>query len=137
MAARKKKPGADGFDDGPDDGPEIAAAVVAPKPALADVYDDDSPTPATPLQLKKKEFIDLATARSGIRKPDARAAIEATLTTMAQALSAGQDLILPPLGRIKVIREKPTKKGRMLMLRLQLDEGATAADPLADVDDQG
>jgi len=129
MAAHKTKSGADGTDAG------TTATAVPPVPAPQD--DDDSPAPASRLQVRKKEFIDRATARSGIRKPDARAAIEATLATLAEALAAGQDLILPPLGRIRVTREKPTKKGRMLMLRLQLDEGATAADPLADMDDQG
>jgi len=126
MAARKKKTT---DDEGP---PELLPVDMDALPANAD--DDDDAAPPLRLQMKKKEFIDLATARSGIRKPDARAAIEATLATLAQALSAGQDLILPPLGRLKVAREKPTRKGRMLMLRLQLDEGAKAADPLADDD---
>lgn len=87
--------------------------------------------------LKKKDFLDRAIERSGVRKADAKAAVEATLAVLAEALSKGEELVLPPLGKIKVAREKANPKGRILMLRLQLtpdDRGefAGGTEPLAE-----
>ena len=67
-----------------------------------------------------------------------RRGASATLTALAKALVAGQEVVLPPLGKLKVVREKPTRKGRMLMVRLVLDEVAPEdAEPLAARDDHG
>jgi hypothetical protein len=42
-------------------------------------------------------------------------------------------VIIPPLGKIKMTREKTTKQGRVLMLRLSLDAGDKGGtEPLAD-----
>jgi nucleoid DNA-binding protein len=85
------------------------------------------------VQLKKKDFYERATGKSGLKKPDAKAAIDATLATLAEALAAGQEVIIPPLGKIKMTREKTTKQGRVLMLRLSLDAGDKGGtEPLAD-----
>lgn len=108
----------------------VAANIVPP-----DNDQDAAPAARARVVLKKKDFVDRAAVRAGIRKSDARLAIDATLATLAEALGGGQDLILPPLGRIRVAREKATKKGRMLMLRLQLGDGAKGDEPLADAAD--
>lgn len=102
------------------------------KPVAAVVPSDVTPLKAK-VQLKKKDFYERAAGKSGIKKPDAKAAIDATLATLAEALSAGQEVIIPPLGKIKMTREKATKQGRILMLRLQLDAGDKGgSEPLAD-----
>ena len=90
--------------------------------------------------LKKKDFMSRATDRSGIKKADAKAAIDATLAVLAEALANGEDIILPPLGKLKVTREKAHPKGRILMLRLQLIPGgggefSGGTEPLAEAGD--
>ena len=90
--------------------------------------------------LKKKDFMSRATDRSGIKKADAKAAIDATLAVLAEALANGEDIILPPLGKLKVTREKAHPKGRILMLRLQLIPGGAGefsggTEPLAEAGD--
>lgn len=83
--------------------------------------------------LKKKDFIDRAIEKSGIKKADAKAAIDAALFVLAEALANGDDLILPPFGKVKVTREKAHPKGRILMLRLQLIPTASdGSEPLAE-----
>ena len=85
--------------------------------------------------------MDRAIERSGVRKSDAKAAVEATLAVLAEALTKGEELVLPPLGKIKVTREKANPRGRILMLRLVLasdEQGdqqgdfAAGSEPLAE-----
>lgn len=90
--------------------------------------------------LRKKDFIDRAIEKSGIKKADAKAAIDATLAVLAEALANGEEIILPPLGKLKVTREKAHPKGRILMLRLQLipegpGEFSGGTEPLAEAGD--
>jgi len=116
---------------------EAAPTAVEPQ-APAPVVGAEAAPAQGRVTLRKKDFIDLTIARAGIRKADARTAVEATLVTLAQALAAGQDVVLPPLGKLRVIREKPSKQGRTLMVRLVLDEAATEdAQPLAATSNQG
>ena len=101
---------------------------------------DDGPAIKTRSILKKKDFMTRATERSGIKKADAKAAIDATLSVLAEALAKGEEIILPPLGKLKVAREKAHPKGRILMLRLQMipggaDEFAGGTEPLAEAGD--
>ena len=67
-----------------------------------------------------------------------RSGASATLAALAKALVTGQDVTLPPLGKLKVVREKPTRKGRILTVRVVLDKVAPEdAEPLAARDDHG
>jgi hypothetical protein len=112
------------------------------KASADDTQDDpadmgEPPVIKTRVILKKKDFIDRAIERSGLRKADAKAAVEATLAVLAEALAKGEELVLPPLGKIKVAREKAHPRGRILMLRLQLtpDEAGEftgGTEPLAE-----
>lgn len=105
-----------------------AKAPAAAAPAAADV-----PVVRAKAPLKKKDFIDRAAGKSGIRKSDAKAAIEATLATLAEALAAGQELVLPPLGKLKVAKEKHGKNGVQLVLKLNLTKpDEPGAEPLAE-----
>ena len=87
----------------------------------------------TRVVLKKKDFTDRAIERSGVRKSDAKIVVEATLAVLAEALAHGEELILPPLGKLKVTREKSSPRGRILLLRLSLEpEGQGGSEPLAE-----
>lgn len=61
--------------------------------------------------LKLKALVDQVTATTGGKKKDVRAAVSATLQALGAALSAGQELNLPPLGKAKVSRKIDTIKG--------------------------
>ena len=111
---------------------------MAPKTETKTETDaDDTEFDASPVKtrsiLKKKDFIDRAVEKSGLKKADAKVAVEATLAVLAQALADGDELILPPLGKLKVAREKAHPKGRILMLRLQLaSDTPSGSEPLSD-----
>ena len=75
----------------------------------------DQPT----VELKKNELIDLVVERSGIKKRDAKPAIEAALAILGQALADGRPLNLRPLGKVKVSNMKHKENALVLNLRLR------------------
>lgn len=94
-------------------------AAVAPKPAATAV---SKPAPAAggfPDALRKKELVEKVVARAGIKKRDAKPVIEAMLAELGETLAAGRSLVLPPLGRLKVNREKKLANGRVLVVKLR------------------
>jgi DNA-binding protein HU-alpha len=93
--------------------------------------------------VRLKAFVDRVVERSGAKKKDARPLVEAVLAVLGEALHAGEELNLPPLGKIKVNRQKDTSGGEMLIVRLKRGgarpgagkaAGAAPADA-ADADD--
>lgn len=87
------------------------------------------------VHIRKKDFVDRAAERAGGKKTEARGAIDATLALLGELLMAGEELNLPPLGKLKVTRVKDNPKGKVLMVRLvhATDTDATSRnEPLAD-----
>ncbi|EPX79140.1 hypothetical protein thalar_01963 [Litoreibacter arenae DSM 19593] len=73
-------------------------------------------------------------ANSGMKKGDARRALEATMEALAGALREGNNLSLAPLGKIKIARTKDTPNGKLVVLRAKLKDPKPAEpkDPLAE-----
>ncbi|MFW2589484.1 HU family DNA-binding protein [Sagittula sp. SSi028] len=84
-------------------------------------------------EMKKKELVDLAVERSGIKKRDAKPAIEAALAVLGEALAEGRELNLVPLGKLKVTRMKKGGNGQIINARVRQPEGSENSldDPLA------
>ncbi len=76
--------------------------------------------------LKKAEFIDRAVERGDVKKRDAKPAIEAALAVLSEALMAGEELNLPPMGKMRVVKSKDIGDGaRVLTLKLRtMKDGA-------------
>lgn len=72
--------------------------------------------------LRKKELIDRVVAATGARRRDAGPAVEATLAALGDALARGEALVLPPLGRMRVVKRKDSAKGGTT-LTLKLSRG--------------
>jgi hypothetical protein len=92
--------------------------------------------------LRKKDFVDQTASRAGIKKADAKSAVDAALAVLSEALAAGNEVVIPPLGKLKVMREKDSGKAKVLILRLQImaetDEEKTSGKvPLADPEHSG
>jgi len=82
--------------------------------------DDATPPAAAPVtRLAKKEFVDRVAAASGARKKLAREIVEATLAALGDALSRGEDVVLPPLGRMRVSRSRDKASGEVLNIKLR------------------
>lgn len=113
----------------------VTELPVAARPAAAPAEEGAVAVVKARAVLKKKDFLDRVVARAGIRKSDAKAGAEATLAALAAALAEGQEIVLPPLGKIKVVREKAAKSGRQFVLRLAMPADAAATEALAEGDD--
>ncbi|MDP5307747.1 HU family DNA-binding protein [Paracoccus spongiarum] len=76
--------------------------------------------------VQKKDFVDRVIAATGAKKSEARPIIEATLEQLGEALSAGQTLAVPPLGRARINLEKDVRGGDVITLRLRRKASPTA-----------
>ncbi|WP_458790822.1 HU family DNA-binding protein [Yoonia sp. MH D7] len=91
--------------------------------------------------VKKPEFIDRAVARTEVKKRDAKPAIEAALAVLAEALENGEELNLPPMGKLRVVKSKDVGDGaKVLTLKLRTmkdgaGQGAGQTDHVSDIDD--
>ena len=85
-----------------------AVSVASPKPVAvpsAEVTDaEDGP-------IKKGPLLDKVVERSGIKRSDAKAVMEAIFAVMGEELRNEKDMQLPPLGKLKVVKSKDVGKG--------------------------
>lgn len=118
---------------------EAQPAADKPRPALTVVKSEGAVTMASGLRLK--ELVDKVTETSGVKKPDVKKVIEATLIQIGAALKAGEGLNLVGLGRMRVARAAEGGGAMTLKLRMVGQGGGEkaekpGADPLAAADDQ-
>ncbi len=90
--------------------------------------------------IRKKDFIERIVAESGAKKGDVRLIAETALKVLGDALSKGEALNLPPLGRAKITRTIDKNDGEVLVIKLRRntpnDAGEkTSSEPLADADE--
>ncbi|MBT0956400.1 HU family DNA-binding protein [Alphaproteobacteria bacterium KMM 3653] len=116
--------------------PRAAAKPKAPAktpakaktPATPAVVSQATPVVAGPT-IKKNELFDRIMLTTGAKKKDVKPIVEATLRALGDALSAGEELQVPPLGKVKVHRQKDLANGEMLMLKLRRTGPSTAQAP--------
>jgi DNA-binding protein HU-alpha len=112
--------------------PAAAKAAKTPKPVKAAEAE-------AARVLRKRDLVLRVAEISGVKKKDTRAVVEAVLAEIGAALSRGDGLVLPPLGRAKVNRHKEKGSAEVLVLRLRRGGGpeavAGAEEALAEVDD--
>ncbi len=123
----------------------VKAASEAPTPAdvkkttivdgVADTLnlDTDDENASGGTAMRKKELVDAVVARSGIKKRDAKPAVEAALAILGETLIAGRALNLPPLGKMKVQNSKELHDATVLNVRMRRkasmdDENESDAD---------
>ena len=73
--------------------------------------------------LKKQELVERIVKASGAKKKDVKLIIEAALGVLGDALSAGEELNLPPLGKMKVNRTRDEGNAEVLILKLRRGGG--------------
>jgi nucleoid DNA-binding protein len=87
-------------------------------------------SPAASAQFKKPDLLDQITARTSVKKRDAKATIDAALAILGEALARGDDLVLPPLGKIRVVKSKELGEGaQALTLKLRSPKEASQIAP--------
>ena len=113
--------------------PVAAAKAELPKvvkPAAADVVVPSNDGP----ELKKRELVDLVVDRAGIKKKDAKPAIEAALAILGEAIASGRELNLQPLGKLRINRVEDKDNGRVIVCKLRQSNstGPDEKEPLAE-----
>lgn len=107
----------------------VASAETPAKTATATSADvtvvSSNPVVAGPT-VKKQDFLTRVLESCDVKKRDAKPVMEAVLAELGKALSAGEDLQLPPLGKLMVQRQKDIGSGEVLTLRLRRT-GASAS----------
>jgi len=118
-----------------------AADVVVPKMSVVagTLNTDDSPSATAapgdesqPVMLKKQELVERIVKASGAKKKDVKLIIEAALGVLGDALSAGEELNLPPLGKMKVNRQRDEGNAEILILKLRRGGGQGGGGGAAD-----
>ena len=95
--------------------PAIPAATATP----AKIVKPAQPVKTTDV-MRKPEFIEKTVERSGLKKKDVKPALETALAVLGDALAQGQELNLPPLGKIKLVKSKDLEAGaKAYTLRLR------------------
>ena len=93
-------------------------------------------TGTDPVQsMRKKDLLNRVAERSAVKRADAKLAMEATLEVLGEAIAAGDDIVLPGLGRIKVTRQKSTENATVYFTRIR--QPNTPQEPLAEPVDNG
>ncbi len=92
--------------------------------------------------VKLKDLLAQVAAATGGKPAAVRPAVDATLAALGEALSAGKSLNLPPLGRLRVTRNRDVAGGAMIQLRLRRGSAPrpaadAAAAPLAEPGEDG
>jgi nucleoid DNA-binding protein len=90
--------------------------------------DPTAPSAEAGEMIKKPEFLERVVARTDVKKRDAKPAIEAAFAVLIEALAEGEDLNLPPLGKLRVVRSKDLEGGAQVMtLKLRTPKDASRA----------
>ncbi|PJJ85158.1 DNA-binding protein [Brevirhabdus pacifica] len=78
--------------------------------------------------LRKKEFIAEVARRSGLKKPDARRAIDAFLDVMSEGLKEGRTLALMPRAKIKPVRQTDAGNATVVTTKIRLKDVTVISD---------
>ncbi|MEC8630512.1 MAG: HU family DNA-binding protein [Pseudomonadota bacterium] len=116
-----------------------AVPKPAPETEVTAVTSADTGSDATTEDnvMRKRDLIDRVVEQSGVKKKDAKPAIEAALAILGEALSNEEQLNLPPMGKIMVNRKKELDNGEVLVVKLRRSKQAVEAAnaPLEEGDD--
>ena len=74
--------------------------------------------------MRKKELIDLAVARSGVKKKDAKPTVEAVLAILGEAIADGRELNLQPFGKLRINRSEMKPNGKVIVCKLRQSNAA-------------
>ena len=69
--------------------------------------------------LHKREFLTRVAQQVNVPRAQIRDIVEATLEQLGNAIAEGETLALPPFGKARVSRQRTTKGGEVLVLRLR------------------
>lgn len=85
-----------------------------------DATPDTALDDALPGDVKRQEFMDLVAESAGLKRKDIRDGMIHTLTVIGRLLEEGRSLNVPPLGKLRIVKEKSVgQDARMITLKLR------------------
>ncbi|GAA6178008.1 hypothetical protein NBRC116593_39280 [Sulfitobacter pacificus] len=101
-------------------GSVLDGSAPAPLKQQAEPRVVDAPQPVIigPM-MRKKELIEAVVQRSGMKKKDVKPVVETMLAVLGEAIGDNRELNLPPLGRVKIRREKQLSNGRVVVAKIR------------------
>ncbi|MBF9029844.1 hypothetical protein HKCCE3408_05500 [Rhodobacterales bacterium HKCCE3408] len=75
--------------------------------------------------IKRGDILDAMAARSALKRGDLKTVLDLALDEIGRALDSGNDLILPPLGRVRLVKRKP---GTVEVMTLRLRRKPAGSD---------
>jgi nucleoid DNA-binding protein len=93
------------------------------------VQEDAAPdTEAASDIIRKKDLYDHVVVSTGLRKREAREAIDSVLEFMHQCLSEGKEVQCPPLGKLRVIVQKAGTPDEKMTYKLNLRKSSSPSE---------
>jgi DNA-binding protein HU-alpha len=110
-------------------------AAPAPEP---NVVEETKPVVAGPM-LKKPELIDRVIAETGMKKKDVKPVVESMLNVLGLGLANGEEMNLPPLGKVMINRTKEVTNAKVFVTKVRQPKARAPEDkdPLADAAEEG
>lgn len=106
---------------------------VAASPGQSVVKKQDDTVELSGGQISKRELIDRVMEDGGLKKGEARRAVNAMLNVLVDAFRDGKDIAAAPLGKVKMVRKKKTPNGDLVVLRAKLRDPAADGEANPDV----
>ena len=117
--------------------PKAARATTAKTEKPKQVADKATGAVET-ANLSKKELIGRVMEHAGMKKGEARRAVDATMAVLGQALGEGKNIAAAPLGKMSIARQKDTANGKLVVVRIKLkDQEKMAAEARAKASQMG
>lgn len=77
---------------------------------------EETPETTDDGMLRKPDLLEEVLRRVDVKKRDAKPVVEAALAIIGDALIAGDEVNLPPLGKLRVQKDKPLENGAHALL---------------------
>jgi len=84
------------------------------------------------VSVRRKEMVARIATSSGVKPNLIKSVLDAVLKEMGDALSAGETLNLPPLGKIRVNRSKDVDNAEILICKIRRNKPAVVADAISE-----
>lgn len=111
--------------------PAAATKDVTPSKSAAKtpvVVTESTPVVSAP-SLRKRELVDRAVKRSGLRKKFVKPAVDAFLAELADSLRDDRELTIPPLGKVKIQRSKTLGNAKVMVLKVRVPNAVEDGGP--------
>lgn len=110
---------------------KAAAAAKPAKPALAAVPpssadDEIKAAGAKSAVLRLRDLVNRVSENHGHKKKDVKDIVESMLAEMAKALDNKENMILPSLGKVRIVRQGDVDTGVPMTLKLRRSNAAGA-----------